>query len=230
MLNNYRNMKKILLYLFLFASLGELVSTLTSIPFLHDVCKPALMILLGMYYGLTQRSADQTLSGTVILAIIFSWVGDVLLMQAGQQFFMFGLAAFLMAHLFYILAYRQHRRADSSEALQGLQRIRFAFPIILAGTGLVTVLYAHLGDLRIPVLVYAGVITMMVIVALFRFGRTGSASFAMVFGGAILFMMSDSLIAINKFLEPLPYAHFWIMLTYISAQFLIIKGLLKHSD
>lgn len=223
-------MKKLLLYLFLLAALGELIATITPIPFLHEVCKPALMILLGIYYRIAQRSSDKTVSSTVILAIIFSWIGDVLLMQRGEQFFMFGLAAFLMAHLFYILAYRQHRRADSSEALHGLQRIRFAFPIILAGTGLVTVLYVHLGDLRIPVLIYAGVITAMVIVALFRFGRTGSTSFAMVFGGAILFMMSDSLIAINKFLEPLLYAHFWIMLTYISAQFLIVKGLLRHSD
>lgn len=229
MLNNYPNMKKILLYLFLIAAVGELISTLMSVPFLHEVCKPALMILLGVYYWIAQRSTDKTTSSTMILAIIFSWMGDVLLMQTGQQFFMFGLTAFLMAHLFYILAYRQHRRADSSEALQGLQRIRFAFPIVLAGTGLVTVLYSHLDDLRIPVLVYAGVITTMVLAALFRFGRTGSASFAMVFGGAILFMMSDSLIAINKFLAPLPYAHFWIMLTYISAQLLIVKGLLKHS-
>jgi uncharacterized membrane protein YhhN len=77
-------------------------------------------------------------------------------------------------------------------------------------------------------LVYAGVLTYMVLSALFRFGKTNSGSFTMVFGGAILFMMSDSLIAINKFLEPLSMAGFWVMITYITAQFLIVKGLLKH--
>jgi uncharacterized membrane protein YhhN len=68
----------------------------------------------------------------------------------------------------------------------------------------------------------------MVMVALFRFGKTTAGSFAMVFGGAILFMISDSLIAINKFLEPLPQSGFWIMTTYIGAQFLIVRGLLRH--
>jgi uncharacterized membrane protein YhhN len=60
--------------------------------------------------------------------------------------------------------------------------------------------------MKIPVLIYAAVLTGMVLVALFRFGKTSSSSFALVFGGAILFMISDSLIAINKFLEPLPMA------------------------
>jgi uncharacterized membrane protein YhhN len=223
-------MKKIFLILFILVSAGEIISTLTDVPVLHTFCKPAIMIMLGFYYWASQRTAREPLSVPLIMAILFSCAGDILLMQkSDEKFFRFGLGAFLISHLFYILTYRQHRLEDSPGALQGLQKIRFAFPVILAGTGLVTVLYAHLGGLKIPVLVYAAVITIMVLTALFRFGRTNSSSFTMVFGGAILFMVSDSLIAINKFLEPLPYAHFWIMLTYISAQLLIVKGLLKHT-
>ena len=143
---------------------------------------------------------------------------------------MFGLAAFLVAHIFFILAYRQHRTDDTASELQGLQKIRYAFPIILSGTGLVVILYNRLGGMKFPVLVYTAVLTTMVVSALFRFGRTNSASFGMVFGGAILFMISDSLIAINKFLEPLPMAGFWIMITYIAAQYLIVTGLGKHKN
>ena len=66
----------------------------------------------------------------------------------------------------------------------------------------------------------------MVLNALFRYGRTTSASFWMVFFGALLFMASDSLLAVNKFMMPIYHAHIWIMLTYISAQFLIVDGLL----
>jgi len=223
-------MKKIFFVLLILVSAGEIISTLVEAPVLHAFCKPAIMIMLGLYYWASQGEAREPLSIPLIVAILFSCAGDILLMQkSDENFFMFGLGAFLVAHLFYILTLRQHRLENSPEALHGLQKIRFAFPIVLAGTGLVTILYSHLEGLKIPVMVYAAVITFMVLNALFRFGRTNTKSFAMVFGGAILFMMSDSLIAVDKFLEPIPLAGFWVMSTYISAQFLIIKGIIKHS-
>jgi uncharacterized membrane protein YhhN len=224
-------MKKIFLYLFLLASAGEIASTLIDLPLVHIICKPALMVTLGLYYWAEQRSHIVPLSGVVVLAIIFSCAGDILLMfqQDDARFFMFGLVAFLTAHVCYIFAYRQHQAGDSSRALQGLQKVRFGFPIVFSGIGLVTILYGKLDGMKIPVMIYATVITVMTLTALYRFGRTSAASFAMVFGGAILFMISDSLIAINKFMEPLPLAAFWIMATYISAQFLIVRGLLKHN-
>lgn len=224
-------MKKLFLFLFLFVSAGEILSTLTDMPMLHTVCKPALMIALGLYYWASQRSHQLPVSGVVVLAIVFSCAGDVFLMfqSANPIFFMLGLGAFLVAHVFYIFTYKQHQHGDDSHALQGLQKVRFGFPIVFAGIGLVTILYGNLGELKIPVIVYAAVLTFMVLTALYRFGKTNASSFALVFAGAILFMMSDSLIAINKFMEPLPLDGFWVMITYISAQFLIVTGLLKHS-
>jgi uncharacterized membrane protein YhhN len=223
-------MSRLFLYLFLLMSVGEITSTLIDAPILHAVCKPSLMLTLGMYYWLTIRQHQSGLSIAVVLAILFSGAGDVLLMfqQDNPLYFMLGLGTFLTAHVFYILAYRQHRHADNAKALRGLQKIRFAFPVVLAGFGLVSILYSHLGELKAPVMVYAILLTIMVLTALFRFGRTSASSFAMVFGGAILFMISDSLLAINKFLEPLPLESFWIMTTYINAQYLIVRGLIKH--
>lgn len=224
-------MKKIFFYLFVIVSAGEILSTLIDIPTVHLICKPAIMITLGLYYWASQKSMQQPIALSLMVAISFSCAGDVLLMmqESNPNYFMFGLGSFLVAHIFYIFTYKQHQYEDSADELKGLQKIRFALPIILSGTGLVTILYSRLGDLKIPVLVYAGVLTYMVMVALFRFGKTTAGSFAMVFGGAILFMISDSLIAINKFLEPLPQSGFWIMTTYIAAQFLIVKGILKHN-
>lgn len=225
-------MKRMFLYLFILVSAGEILSILIDAPLVHLICKPVIMITLGLYYWTSQKSAQQPIALSLMVAICFSCVGDVLLMlqDSNANYFMFGLAAFLVAHIFYIFTYKQHQYEDSADELKGLQKIRFALPIILAGTGLVTILYSRLGDLKIPVLMYAGVLTYMVMVALFRFGKTTAASFAMVFGGAILFMISDSLIAINKFLEPLPQSGFWIITTYIAAQFLIVKGILKHNE
>lgn len=223
-------MKKIFLYLFILVSGGVLLADVGDADILYMLCKPAIMITLGLHYWITERNQDQPLSKSVVLAIIFSCAGDTLLMLQGkdENFFMFGLAAFLVAHIFYILAYRQHQSSDTSNELQGLQKIRYAFPILLSGTGLVVILYSRLGGMKIPVLIYAIVLTGMVLAALFRFGKTNASSFALVFGGAILFMISDSLIAINKFLEPLPMAGIWIMVTYLFAQYLIVTGLLKH--
>lgn len=223
-------MKKIFLYLFLLVSAGVLLSDAWSADVVYLICKPAIMIMLGLHYIVTQQANRQMISRSLILAIVFSCAGDTLLMlqNSNADFFMFGLAAFLVAHIFFILTYRQHRTDDTASELQGLQKIRYAFPIILSGTGLVVILYNRLGGMKFPVLVYAAVLTTMVVSALFRFGRTNASSFGMVFGGAILFMISDSLIAINKFLEPLPMAGFWIMITYIAAQYLIVTGLSKH--
>lgn len=225
-------MKKIFLYLFLLVSAGVLLADVWRADVVYLICKPAIMIMLGLHYIVTQQANRQTISRSLVLAIVFSCAGDTLLMlqHRNADFFMFGLAAFLVAHIFFILAYRQHRTDDTASELQGLQKIRYAFPIILSGTGLVVILYNRLGGMKFPVLVYAAVLTTMVVSALFRFGRTNSASFGMVFGGAILFMISDSLIAINKFLESLTMAGFWIMITYIAAQYLIVTGLGKHKN
>ncbi|NJM25768.1 MAG: lysoplasmalogenase [Bacteroidia bacterium] len=101
-------------------------------------------------------------------------------------------------------------------------------PVVLAGAGLVIILLPHLGALKIPVVIYALVLVTMVLSALYRFGKTTTLSFWLVLGGALLFMTSDSLLAINKFIAPLPMAGFWIMLTYGAAQWCIVVGLLQH--
>jgi uncharacterized membrane protein YhhN len=216
-------MKKVFLFLFFFSALAHLAGNVSASGWLHMISKPLLMITLAGYYF---ASAEER-SIVTIGAIFFSLVGDVLLLDGSN--FVFGLIAFLVAHLLYIFSYRQHRFETDVEGLQGIQRIRLAFPIILAGTGLVVILYPKLDGLRLQVIIYAAVITTMVLTALFRFGKTNSQSFWMVFLGAVLFMISDSLLAINKFLTPLFQSGFWIMLTYIAAQYLIVEGLICHA-
>ncbi|HMQ00766.1 MAG TPA: lysoplasmalogenase, partial [Cyclobacteriaceae bacterium] len=93
---------------------------------------------------------------------------------------------------------------------------------------LVIVLYPHLDKLLWPVIIYATVIVWMTLNALFRYGRTNALSFWLVFFGALFFMLSDSMLAINKFMLPFDYAGFFVMFTYITAQYLIVEGLLQH--
>mgnify|MGYP000352624917 CR=1 FL=1 len=79
-----------------------------------------------------------------------------------------------------------------------------------------------------PVVLYTMVIITMAIYALLRRGWTRDKSFIMVYSGALLFIMSDAMIAINKFMNPIVQARLLIMATYIAGQFLIAKGILAH--
>jgi len=215
-------MKKLLLVLFVLAVVSDLSCILLGFDECRFVSKPLLMILLLAYYVFAAKPMNRM----IVIALLLSLAGDVLLMW--DDYFIPGLISFLTAHVFYIFAFRQLIDLESETGLIGVQRVRFAFPIVLSGTGLVVILYPVLNDLKIPVMIYALVIVVMALNALFRFGRTTQASFALTFGGAVLFMISDSLLAVNKFLSPLDMGGFWIMLTYCAAQFLIVTGLMRH--
>ena len=193
---------------------------------LELLTKPMLVLSLLGYY-LVNASFRSAL---FILALGFCCLGDsLLLFQHGdERFFMLGLGSFLIAHIFYILSYRQH--GHSSDGAVGTLKARLAFPVVLAGAGLVVVLLPSLGALKVPVMLYSLVLTLMVVSAILRLGRTNAASFWMVFSGALLFMVSDSLIAINKFLNPVANASLWIMVTYCAAQLLIVEGIRRHAN
>lgn len=211
-----------LIILYLVAAAIQLLSPPMGWELGHTISKALLLPLLAGYYvqGAEMRSTP------LLAALFFCWLGDILLIF--PDLFVFGLSAFLMGHVMYILSYRQHRWEDASRGLLLTQMIRFSLPVVLAGTGLVVVLFPALGGMQIPVLVYAIVIVVMVMTALFRYGRTNSSSFWLIFGGALLFMASDSVLAINKFLSIVPNAELWIMTTYMTAQFMIVAGTVRH--
>jgi uncharacterized membrane protein YhhN len=87
-----------------------------------------------------------------------------------------------------------------------------------------------LHDMLIPVMVYMFVILLMATTAFLRKGIVNNLSYTLVFVGAIFFMISDSLLALNKFHEPLPFSNISIMLTYSIAQYLIVLGILKQKN
>lgn len=214
------------LIIFFVASTVEMMANLMAWDDVHLFAKPLIMLSLIAHYYVHSPVRSMLFVG----ALFFCWAGDVLLIFQAKNglFFIGGLIAFLIGHVIYILCYRQLMIADKSKEMLGTQKVRFSLPIILAGSGLVVVLYPVLGDLRVPVMVYALVLMLMALNALFRFGRTNTASFALIFSGAICFMISDSVLAINKFLQPFSGAGVLIMFTYCLAQYLIVAGALAH--
>ncbi len=212
-------MKTIWLVLFAISAIAEIVAILLGLDWLYSVAKPLLMITLLLYF----ISASQGYPGWrifVIFALIFSWGGDVLLMQDGM--FAAGLGSFLIAHLFYISAYLKTGAATGQ--IRPWDLIKF----VLIGLFLIWLLYPGLGGMLIPVLLYSVVLLSMGVFAHKRRRATSSASFILVAFGALLFVLSDSLIALNKFAFEVPSERLLVMSSYIAAQFLIIQGLLKH--
>jgi len=190
----------------------------------HLVVKPLLLMFLAMYYALAARPRNRSF----LTALFFCWVGDVsLLFEAyNAVYFISGLAAFLMAHVLFITSYRQLRHVAVVPV--GTAEARLSFPVILVGAGLVVILLPHLGALQIPVMAYALVLTLMLLQTVFRYHRTTTGSFWLIFGGAVSFMISDALLALNKFYAPMPHAGLWIMTTYLVAVYSIVRGALLH--
>jgi uncharacterized membrane protein YhhN len=214
---------------FLFAFVVAVAANLYGAARGHEMVmmasKPFIMLTLMAHYF---SSVIRPLY-VVLGALFFCWMGDILLMFVEQTelFFIAGLASFLIGHVLYILCYQRLRSAGSMVLLI-TQRLRFSLPIVLAGSGLLMLLFPYLGDMKIPVTIYALVIVVMSITALSRYGLTTASSFWSVFSGALLFMLSDSLLAINKFYSPFSASAFFIMATYCTAQWLIVKGIIAH--
>lgn len=152
-------------------------------------------------------------------AIFFSWLGDIFLLGEGQQYFLAGLGAFLLAHVCYLVFFYRWRK--------NRQPVPAWNTYAIAGMGLyVGIFYFFLAPhleavLKIPVFVYACVIATMFVFSCF----TNRACTT----GAAFFLLSDSLLAINSFVQPFAAAPLLIMATYAAAQALIVWGCLSQN-
>lgn len=142
----------------------------------------------------------------ISLGLIFSLVGDVLLAWPGDLF-VFGLGAFLVAHLAYLKAY-----------LSDCRRLALLSLIIALGVGavLLGILISNgLGPLLIPVIVYGLAISAMLWRALARLGTdVPKRSALLAAAGAVAFVLSDTVIGINRFVSPFNAAPYIIILSY----------------
>lgn len=141
------------------------------------------------------------------IGLLFSLAGDILLDWPGDLF-VFGLGAFLLAHLAYLRAYFSDSRRLALPAL---------LLALLFGGGMFALLASNgLGELLIPVACYSTVISLMLWRALARLGHTDLPlrSTWLAAGGAVLFVISDSLIGVDRFVSSFPAAPYAIILSY----------------
>lgn len=217
------NRDRIFIALYALIALLVLLAAVAGLRWLHLLTKPLIMITLLGWAVLSADSRPLKKKKPAFLAgLVFAWIGDVFLMFDG--FFLHGLAAFLVMQVLYIFVFSGEIRRPLPLFSVFLKAL-----ILTMALGLILmIVMPHLSDavLRMAVPVYAFTITAMTFAAFLRTGMS-SLSFRMVTVGAVLFMVSDTLIALNAFVQPVAHHHLWIMSTYMIAQFSIVKGMLK---
>ncbi|WP_162946547.1 lysoplasmalogenase [Chitinophaga barathri] len=202
--------------------LADLCVIAFDIPYARFATKPLIMILLG-FYGWSQAGCLPHRSKNFILAaIIFSWSGDVFLLF--PHYFIAGLVSFLTAHLLYTGFFLTVQPKPKPGWKEGAVLV----VIIIYAVRLVQRLVANLGDMKPAVIVYTAVISLMFLSAVRAFGLNSSKAGRLCIGGALLFVLSDSILAIEKFLTPFPGSGILVMLTYGIAQWMIVDGSLRH--
>lgn len=207
-----------------FAAL-EALALQKNLPRLEYLAKPAVMIALFLWLW-----TSAGLNGALLwfgLGLLFSLAGDVLLMISLDRLFIAGLAAFLCAHVMYILGFNTPLPALSAWGLI------LAVIIGLSGARLLRRIIAPLAAqgqaaLRTPILLYGLVISLMLLSAMLKLTDTSwnAGAALLVALGAFLFYISDIILAWLKFIAPIQHGRLYNILTYHLGQMALIAGVI----
>ena len=202
----------ILLFAFaVLAGIANLVADYRGPRWLVYVAKPLTTTLL-LVAAASMHTGDRRYQLAILAGLACSLAGDVFLMLP-RDHFIAGLASFLVAHIAYIIAFTR----GTSFASRPLLLLPYA---IAAGTVL-TILWPHLGKLKLPVAVYVAVIVVMAWQAATRADVHPAIATCAAAAGAALFVISDTTLAIDRFGKPFRAAQAIVMSTYVAAQMLI---------
>lgn len=212
-----RRLQQVILLIFILVSVIDICAILLGDSLWQTLSKPLIIPALIAYYLIGTSSVNKW----YVIALIFSFAGDVLLLDKSNLFLM-GIAAFLITQLLYISIFSKGLRGSSF-----INKLKALLPFLVYFIVLITVLKPGLQDFFIPVLVYGLAISLFGFVALLNYLIKKDMVSLRLLTGALLFIVSDSLIALNKFYQERSIYPVIIMITYIAAQYLIATYMLK---
>ena len=217
-------MNILLLAAFVFATLEALALWKNWLS-LEYVAKPAVLIVLFIWLWISVG-----LNGASLwfgLGILFSLVGDVLLMISLDRMFRAGLAAFLLTHMAYVIGFNIPLPVFSVWGLI------FAVMVSLGGMRIIRrILDALASDgqaaMRTPIIVYSLVISLMLLSAMMKLSDLtwDANAAALVSVGAFLFYISDIILAWNKFVSPIQHGRIYNIAAYHLGQIALIAGVI----
>lgn len=176
------------------------------------ISKNLLMPVLLFTYLSEAKSHQIKLDLFFVLGLIFSFLGDFfLLLKSG---FLLGLGSFLLAHIFYIISFKK----------RSLSRVSVGVIVVLLLylVSLISFLFPHLKEMKIPVIIYGIIISTMLYFSI-------KTQEKLLIVGALFFVISDSILSVNLFVSSSLLLNLLVMITYVLAQVLLVKGILKTS-
>jgi uncharacterized membrane protein YhhN len=222
-----------IMYLLIYAVLGVLhlaaeFGQFTMVSMLTKVLlMPTLVIYLWQTIGLKGSARF------ILIGLVFSWFGDIFLMFPRDEYseslrktlFLCGLVSFLIAHIQYIIAFIKDIHPYPKASIL-IEKPFWVIPFLLYILCLLLFLAPHTSrvGMTFPICIYAVTIMIMCLAAFNRKNIVSERSFRLVFVGAVLFVLSDSLIALTVFYQHFEYDRIAIMFTYIAAQLCITYG------
>ena len=205
--------------LFIIFCILDFIGILLEYNTLIFIVKPLLMTTLLWYYMVTTKTVNKLF----VAGLFFSFLGDVLLLGSGELYFIFGLLFFLIAHVFYILmVLKLVKKPLISQVITAI------IPYLIIFIVLLNLLYSGLNGMRIPVIVYALTISFLGTSSLVLFLQNKEKTFLILVIGVLLFIISDSVLALNMFYKKQAIYPILIMSTYVTAQYLICRFVLLN--
>lgn len=198
----------------------------------HWLFKPVTMVFALIYIASCAKQNSKTIQNMsqkyvhlLLAAIVFSMAGDVFLMLDGQLqtgLFIPGLVSFLLAHVCYVALFKFDMPWFADH--------RALLLVAAIGAAMYVFLWTHglPAALRLPVAAYVGVIALMAAQAWGRYQLLQSRPALLTALGASFFMLSDSILAINRFVQPLPWSSVSVLGSYYAAQALIVWGCVRQ--
>ena len=204
---------------------GDIIGIQLKNELLQIICKPLIIPAVIGYFDSQIKNITKGVAKWVLFALLFSLLGDVLLMfqEKNSIFFLLGLSAFLIAHIFYIIFFYNVRVKENVKGKPWLLVVA-----VIYYAALINLLSPYLADMKIPVLIYGVVISFMFMLAMHMLFIKNKPAGKWMMSGALFFVLSDSILAINKFYQPFEAAGVLIMLTYGLAQLFIVVGAIRY--
>ncbi len=200
--------------LFLVDTVLHLIACYRRYPKIRGVTKVLLMPLLCALY----LASAKELRLLVVLALVFGWLGDVfLLFKNGRLFMLLGICSFGLGHIFYIGAF-----LSAYPSLHVLMLIPIAICAVWMTFVFKKLLPYAPKSLRKSGLLYALLLSLTGLSALYLLFLTQKLPYLVAFVGGLFFMISDTMLTGQQYRRETRHGNFYVMLTYIAAQLLLV--------
>ena len=182
------------------------------------IFKPLTLILIILIASIFP-AVESNYKIFIVSGLLFSMLGDIFLINP-EQYFKKGLVAFLIGHICYIIAFSVSTGSHFT--------LWIFLPIVVVGAIYLRLILTYSGKMKLPIIIYITMIMIMVWMAIERFHSDPTLRTVLPAIGAILFMISDAVLALNKFRKPFFNAELIILTTYFTAQwFLAVSVIVK---